>query len=118
LWLHAVNLQRGVLGDGLASICAGLLGSTGQNSATSAVGISGATGTTSCGITLALALWLVVMACMPKLAVVLDLLPTMVIGGVLLFASIYMFANGVEFIGSHVLDRRRAWWLAVPSSSP
>ncbi len=103
----AGNLQRGVLGDGLASISAGLLGSTGQNSATSAVGISGATGATSRWIALALALWLLAMACMPKIAVLLDLLPTMVIGGVLLFASIYMFANGIELIGSRVLDRRR-----------
>ena len=103
----AGNLQRGVLGDGLATICAGVAGSTGQNSATSAVGISGATGATSRWIALALALWLLAMACMPKVAVLLDLLPTMVIGGVLLFAAIYMVVNGIELIGSRVLDRRR-----------
>ena len=103
----AGNLQRGVLGDGLASICAGIMGSTGQNSATSAVGISGATGATSRWIALALALWLMTMACMPKVAALLDLLPTMVIGGVLLFAAIYMVVNGIELIGSRVLDRRR-----------
>jgi xanthine permease XanP len=96
-----------VLGDGLASICAGVAGSTGQNSATSAVGISGATGATSRWIALALALWLLAMACMPKVAVLLDLLPTMVIGGVLLFAAIYIVVNGIELIGSRVLDRRR-----------
>ena len=82
------NLQRGVLGDGLGSICAGLIGGTGQNSATSAVGISGATGATSRWIALALALWLLTLACMPKIATLLDLLPAMVIGGVLLFAAI------------------------------
>jgi NCS2 family nucleobase:cation symporter-2 len=103
----AGNLQRGVLGDGLASICAGVVGATGQNSATSAVGISGATGATSRWIALALALWLLAMACMPKIAALLDLLPTMVIGGVLLFAAIYMVVNGIELIGSRVLDRRR-----------
>ena len=104
----AGNLQRGVLGDGLASICAGLAGSTGQNSATSAVGISGATGATSRWIALALALWLLAMACMPKIATLLDLLPTMVIGGMLLFAAIYIVVNGIELIGSRVLDRRRS----------
>lgn len=104
----ARNLQRGVLGDGLASIAAGLLGSTGQNSATSAVGISGATGATSRWIALSLALWLVAMACMPKLAVMVELMPSTVLGGVLAFAAIYMVANGIELIGSRVLDRRRA----------
>ena len=103
----AGNLQRGVLGDGLGSICAGLIGGTGQNSATSAVGISGATGATSRWIALALALWLLALACMPKIATLLDLLPAMVIGGVLLFAAIYMFVNGIELIGSRVLDKRR-----------
>jgi NCS2 family nucleobase:cation symporter-2 len=103
----AGNLQRGVLGDGLGSICAGLIGSTGQNSATSAVGISGATGATSRWIALALALWLMALACMPKVATLLDLLPAMVIGGVLLFAAIYMVVNGIELIGSRILDKRR-----------
>ncbi|MEZ5866643.1 MAG: solute carrier family 23 protein [Geminicoccaceae bacterium] len=104
----AGNLQRGVFGDGLASICAGLLGSTGQNAATSAVGISGATGATSRWIALPLAGWLVAMACMPKLAALLEFMPGMVLGGVLAFAAIYMVANGIELIGSRVLDRRRA----------
>lgn len=104
----AGNLRRGVFGDGLASICAGLLGSTGQNSATSAVGISGATGATSRWIALPLAGWLVAMACMPKLAALLELMPGMVLGGVLAFAAIYMVANGMELIGSRALDRRRA----------
>ncbi len=103
----AGNLQRGVLGDGLGSICAGLIGGTGQNSATSAVGISGATGATSRWIAIALALWLLTLACMPKIATLLDLLPVMVIGGVLLFAAIYMVVNGIELIGSRVLDKRR-----------
>ncbi len=104
----AGNLRRGVFGDGLASICAGLLGSTGQNSATSAVGISGATGATSRWIALTLAGWLAAMACMPKLAALFELMPGMVLGGVLAFAAIYMVANGMELIGSRVLDRRRA----------
>jgi NCS2 family nucleobase:cation symporter-2 len=104
----AGNLRRGVFGDGLASICAGLLGSTGQNSATSAVGISGATGATSRWIALTLAGWLAAMACMPKLAALFELMPGMVLGGVLAFAAIYMVANGIELIGSRVLDRRRA----------
>lgn len=104
----AGNLRRGVFGDGLASICAGLLGSTGQNSATSAVGISGATGATSRWIALTLAGWLAAMACMPKLAALFELMLGMVLGGVLAFAAIYMVANGIELIGSRVLDRRRA----------
>ncbi len=112
------NLQRGVLGDGLGSICAGMIGGTGQNSATSAVGISGATGATSRWIALALALWLLTLACMPKIATLLDLLPAMVIGGVLLFAAIYMVVNGIELIGSRVLDKRRTMVVGTASSPP
>jgi NCS2 family nucleobase:cation symporter-2 len=102
-----VEIQRGVAADGLATISAALMGSTGQNSSTSSVGISSATGATSRWIALPIAGWLLVMACSPKLAALLVAMPEAVMGGTLMFSSCFMLVNGLQVISARMLDTRR-----------
>lgn len=101
------EIQRGVAADGLSSVLAALMGTTGQNSSTSNIGVSSATGATSRWIALPIAAWLAVMACSPKLATVFVIMPEAVIGGSLMFAACFMLVNGLQIITSRMLDSRR-----------
>lgn len=101
------ELQRGVAADGVATVLAGLLGSTGQNPSTSNISISSATGATSRWIALPIIIWLLVMACSPKLATVFVIMPEAVIGGALLFAACFILVNGLQIVASRMLDIRR-----------
>lgn len=101
------EVQRGVAADGLATVAAAVMGSTGQNSSTSNIGVSSATGATSRWIALPLAAWLVLMACSPKLAAVFVVMPAAVIGGSLMFAACFMLINGLQIVSSRMLDTRR-----------
>lgn len=101
------EIRSGVAADGLASILAALMGSTGQNSSTSNIGVSSATGATSRWIALPIAAWLLLMACSPKLAAVFVIMPEAVIGGSLMFAACFMLVNGLQIITSRMLDSRR-----------
>jgi xanthine permease XanP len=101
------EIKRGVSADGVASVLAGLLGSTGQNSSTSNIGISTATGATSRWIALPIAGWLLLMACSPKLAAIFVSMPYPVVGGSLLFAASFIMVNGLQILMSRMLDARR-----------
>ena len=101
------EIQRGVAADGVATVLAGLMGSTGQNPSTSSISISSATGATSRRIALAIIAWLLVMACSPQLATIFVIMPEAVIGGALLFAACFILVNGLQILASRMLDIRR-----------
>lgn len=101
------QIQGGVAADGLTTATAGLLGSSGQNSATSNIGVSAATGATSRWIALPIAGWLLILACSPKFAAVFVAMPDVVVGGSFLFVSCFVLVNGLQIIASRMLDTRR-----------
>lgn len=101
------EIQRGVAADGVSTVFAGLMGSTGQNPSTSNISISSATGATSRRIALPIIIWLLVMACSPKLASIFVVMPEAVIGGALLFAACFILVSGLQIIASRMLDIRR-----------
>jgi NCS2 family nucleobase:cation symporter-2 len=98
---------RGVLADALASICGGLLGAIGVNSAPSSVGIATASGVTSRVVAYAVAAILATCAFLPKVSAILVVMPRPVMGAALLFASCYILVNGLSIIASRLLDARR-----------
>ena len=101
------EIQRGVAADGMSTVLAGFMGSTGQTPSTSNISISSATGATSRRIALPIVIWLLVMACSPKLASVFVIMPEAVIGGILLFAACFILVSGLQIVASRMLDIRR-----------
>jgi NCS2 family nucleobase:cation symporter-2 len=101
------EIQRGVAADGVSTVLAGFMGSTGQNPSTSNISISSATGATSRRIALPIIIWLLVMACSPKLASIFVIMPEAVIGGALLFAACFILVSGLQIVASRMLDVRR-----------
>ena len=100
------NLGRGIVGDGLGTVAAGLLGAIGMSVAPSMVGMSGATGATSRVIAYATAVILLVFAFVPKISALIIGLPVEIVGGILLFTASFLIAGGIEIMGGRGFDIR------------
>ncbi|MCB1486956.1 MAG: hypothetical protein KDJ88_05800 [Bauldia sp.] len=100
------NVVRGVTGDGLGCLAAGLLGVPGMSSAPSMVGVSSATGATSRIIAFATAAILLLFAFTPKISAAIIALPLEVAGAVLVFTASFMVVGGIQIIASRGIDLR------------
>ncbi|MCB1496173.1 MAG: hypothetical protein KDJ86_10335 [Bauldia sp.] len=100
------NVSRGVTGDGLGCLAAGLLGVPGMSSAPSMVGVSSATGATSRVIAFATSAILLLFAFTPKISAAIIALPLEVAGAVLVFTASFMVVGGIQIIASRPIDLR------------
>jgi NCS2 family nucleobase:cation symporter-2 len=102
-----VSIGRGVLGDGIATTIAGLLGTYGVTISSANVGIVAATGVASRAIGFALAALLAITAFQPALIGVLAIMPRPVMAAAMLFTAVFIMLGGVQIISTRVLDGRR-----------
>jgi NCS2 family nucleobase:cation symporter-2 len=107
------SISRGVLADGLATVSAGVVGTTGVSSATMNVGLANATGVLSRHVAYAVAGILVLLAVFPKLGSILNLMPPAVAGSALLFAASFIIVNGFEIMTSRLLDARKTFMIGL-----
>ncbi|MGH6735550.1 MAG: uracil-xanthine permease family protein [Methyloceanibacter sp.] len=107
------NIEKGVLGDAVGAVAAGLLGCLGTSSAPSLVGVSSATGATSRAIAFAAASLLAVFAFLPKVAAAVTALPSEIAGAVLIFTASFMITSGIEIVASRSLSTRACFALSI-----
>ena len=100
------NIQKGIYADGVGCLFAGFLGVPGINMAPSMVGVSQATGATSRVIAYSLAVWLIVLAFLPKFIYLFLTIPLAVMGAALLFTASFMIAGGIDLITTRKIDTR------------
>jgi NCS2 family nucleobase:cation symporter-2 len=103
------SISRGVLADGVATTLAGGLGTTGVNTASASVGLANATGVLSRNVAYWIAGIFVALAFLPKVAVLLYLIPAPVAAAALLFGATFIFINGLEIMTARLLDARRTF---------
>ena len=101
------SIKRGVLGDGIATMISGLLGTYGTTISSAHVGRVVATGTASRVIAFAVAGRFVVAALQPTLIGVLTIMPRPVMAAAMLFTAVFIMISGVQIISTRVLDGRR-----------
>jgi len=101
------SISRGVFGDGIAAVVAGLLGTYGLTISTANVGLVAATGVASRVIAFAVAALLVLVALQPTLIGILTIMPRPVMASALLFTAVFIMIGGVQIIATRVLDGRR-----------
>jgi NCS2 family nucleobase:cation symporter-2 len=107
------SVSGGVLADGLGTAAAGLVGSTGMNPSASSLGLATATGVASRPVSLAVAGVFVVLAFLPKAAMLFAIMPRAVIGAALVFTAAFVLVNGIEVVTSRILDARRALMIGL-----
>ncbi len=101
------SITRGVIADGATTAIAGLAGTFGTNTSTPSVGLSAATGVASRKVAYAIAIVFVVVGLLPKLTVLLAVMPRPVIVAALLFSVTFIMINGLQVMMSRMLDARR-----------
>ena len=101
------SISGGLLGDGIAAIVAGLLGTHGLTISTANVGLVAATGVASRRIAFAIAILLTVVAFQPTLIGLLTIMPPPVMASALLFTAVFIMISGVQIVSTRVLDPRR-----------
>jgi NCS2 family nucleobase:cation symporter-2 len=103
-----------VTADGIGCAIGGLLSAPGLSASPSLVGIQKATGVTSRRVAWSIALWLVVLACLPKVASFIVHMPKPVMAGALFFNGSFMFVGGMQVALSRPLTLRGTFLIGLP----
>jgi xanthine permease XanP len=107
------SIARGVTADGIGCAIGGLLSAPGLSASPSLVGVEKATGVTSRRVAWSIALWLVVLACLPKVASLIVHMPKPVMAGALFFNGSFMFVGGMQVALSRPLTLRGTFLIGV-----
>ncbi|GAA5234180.1 hypothetical protein FOZ76_10550 [Verticiella sediminum] len=91
---------------GLANLLGGCVGAQPVGLSSANIGLCHVTRCTSRWVGLGCGLLLAVVACMPKVALALTLVPGAVLGGVQIYAAAYLMVSGMQLIVSRALDVR------------
>jgi NCS2 family nucleobase:cation symporter-2 len=108
-----VNIGRGTLADGLASIVGGGLGALGKSLYAASVGLTVATGATSRVIAWYIGAIFIALAFLPKLAAVFSIMPKPVMGGAMVYMVAFMVISGIQMMTSRMIDNRKTFVIAV-----
>jgi len=108
-----VNIGKGTLADGLASIIGGGLGALGKSLYAASVGLTAATGATSRIIAWYIGVIFIALAFLPKLAAVFSIMPKPVMGGALVYMVCFMVISGIQMMTSRMIDNRKTFVIAV-----
>jgi NCS2 family nucleobase:cation symporter-2 len=107
------SISGGILADACGVMLSGGVGTMGQSTSSANVGLSIATGATSRRIGFACGTILIVLAFVPKLAVLFAIMPSPVIGAFLFFAASFMIVAGVQIFTSRMMDARKTFVVGV-----
>ncbi|HOD74602.1 MAG TPA: solute carrier family 23 protein [Syntrophorhabdaceae bacterium] len=108
-----VNIGKGTLADGLASIIGGGLGALGKSLYAASVGLTVATGATSRIIAWYIGFIFIALAFLPKLAAVFSIMPKPVMGGAMVYMVAFMVISGIQMMTSRMIDNRKTFVIAV-----
>ena len=106
---NMTSIRNGLMADGLATMVAAALGSTGGNTFSSSVGLSSATGVTSRWISLWTGGLFIAFSIFPVAAAAVVSVPRPVVGAALLFNSCFILISGLQIITSRLLDARKTF---------
>jgi xanthine permease XanP len=107
------SISGGILADACGVMLSGAVGTLGQSTSSSSVGLSIAVGATSRRIGFACGGILIVLAFVPKLAVLFAIMPSPVIGALLFFVASFMIVAGVQILTSRMMDARKTFVVGV-----
>jgi NCS2 family nucleobase:cation symporter-2 len=107
------NVRSGVFADGIACFAGGWLATPGLSAAPSLVGLQKVTGATSRYIAYAIAGWLLLLSCMPKVGAALLALPLPIIGAALVFNGASMLMGGIQIVTSRPITMRSTFIVGI-----
>lgn len=101
------SIEGGIRGSALGSLIAGFIGGPIQSTATTNIGIASASGITSRKVAYLASGMLIIAAFFPIIGGALSLIPTPVLGAVLMYSICYIMAGGFSALATRSLDDKR-----------
>jgi xanthine permease XanP len=100
------NIADGIRADGLGSLVGGLLGVPGLSASPTLVSVQMTTGATSRVIAWSVALWFILLSCLPKFAGLIVNMPRPVMAAALFFNGALMLVAGIQIVASRPITLR------------
>lgn len=101
------SIEGGIRGSALGSFIAGFIGGPIQSTATTNIGIASASGITSRKVAYLASGMLIIAAFFPIISGALSLIPTPVLGAVLMYSICYIMAGGFSALATRSMDDKR-----------
>jgi xanthine permease XanP len=101
------SLKGGLVGNGIATVVAAVIGSMGNIVYSPCIGLSAATGIASRSVAYMIAFALALLALIPAAAAVITTIPAPVVGASLFFTAAFVFTSGLQAITARLLDSRK-----------
>ena len=107
------NIGKGLFADGLSVTIAGALGGVATDTSASNVGLSVATSATSRNIGYYAGFIFAGVAFIPKLTAIFSIMPSAIMGALVIFVSCFMIISGIQIIQSCKLDTRKTFVIGL-----
>ena len=101
------SIERGIRASAAGTFIAGLIGGPMQSTATTNIGIASASGITSRKVAYLSSGMLIAASFLPMISGALSLIPTPVLGAVLMYSICYIMAGGFSALATRSLDDKR-----------
>jgi NCS2 family nucleobase:cation symporter-2 len=108
------RIGDGLMADAIAVTASGVFGGVASDTSASNVALSNATGATSRWIGFAAGGLFILLGFSPKLSAVLSIMPTPVMGSIIVFVASFMIMSGLQIILSSKPDTRRTFVIGIP----
>jgi xanthine permease XanP len=108
------RIGGGLLADSVAVTLSGLLGGMASDTSASNVALSSASGATSRWIGYTAGGLFIILAFSPKISALLSIMPTPVMGAILVFVTCFMIMSGLQIILASGADPRKAFVIGGP----
>ncbi len=107
------SASGGILTPGFSNVVAGIFGGIPHTTSSSGCGLTSATGVTSRSVAVALGMLLISLAFIPKLAAFFSVVPTPVMGAVMVYIACFITLGGLQVLTSRMLDNRRVLVIGI-----
>ena len=108
------RISGGLLADSACVTLSGLLGGLASDTSASNVALSSASGATSRWIGVAAGALFIALAFSPKISSLLSIMPTPVMGAILVFVICFMIMSGFQIILGSGVDQQKTFVIGIP----
>jgi len=108
------RISNGLIADSICVTASGLLGGVASDTSASNVALSRASGATSRTIGYMAGALFIIFGFFPKISGLLSVMPTPVMGSILIFVTSFMIISGIQIILGSGMDTRKTFVIGIP----
>lgn len=106
-------LREGMLADGISTVISGVLGGMAVDTSSSNIGLAGSTKVVSRWLSVVAGIIFIVLAFLPRFAMLLSMIPDPVLGASIIYCGCFMIIAGLQEIFSETWDIRRTFVIGI-----